>query len=139
MIALRILGRNVALVVDHALADLILSSEGPSAGVLAWTRTAGRDGGAGLDISRGRPRFSHRNAYSSLLSAFFKEPNILLMDEDEPGHRKWRGEWEVAMENAIATLFEHALSQRDEPDHSSQRGDSPERPCWAHDNLRSIV
>ncbi len=88
IIRLSILGREVGLILDHKLATSILE-----------TGVTSPDSGE-------RPRFSHRQAYSSLLSAFFEEPNILLEDEEEDGRANHRAQWEGMTQRAVEELFE---------------------------------
>ncbi|KAJ9091726.1 hypothetical protein QFC21_007121 [Naganishia friedmannii] len=80
----KVIGRDVALVIDHALATEVLGRD--------ESKKGGRNDGESVG-----PRFSHRQAYQQLLATFFAEPNILLEDEDERERARHRREWDDHM------------------------------------------
>ena len=84
IIRAKVIGRDVALVIDHSVAVSLLDQ-----------RTTGSPEEAK------RPRFSHREAYKQLIATFFTEPNILLEDEDEPNRPQHRAAWNEHMQNVL--------------------------------------
>jgi len=104
----RIINRDVALVVDHSVAQRVLDHSAPSLQPPNRDPSDSTDPSAPLpdeDRSSDRikpPRFSHREAYNQLMGAFFSEPNILLEDEDEPDRPAHRAAWDEHMSSLLA-------------------------------------
>ena len=87
IIRAKVIGRDVALVVDHAVASAVLDASNTRPG-------PGEESGP-------RTRFSHREAYKQLIATFFSEPNILLEDEDEVDRPQHRQDWDEHMSNVL--------------------------------------
>ena len=88
IIRAKVIGRDVALVVDHTVASAVLDSSNL------------HQDGQGHGQTK-RTGFSHREAYKQLIATFFSEPNILLEDEDEPGRKEHRSQWDAHLSKVL--------------------------------------
>jgi len=100
IIRAKVIGRDVALVMDHAIAASVLDHSTTQA-------KAGKERGKEVQVEDGEEkvttRFSHREAYKQLIGTFFVEPNILLEDEDEPDRSAHRAQWDDHMDKILGS------------------------------------
>ena len=90
----KVIGKDVALVVDYRAAQDVLGSS---------SRAASQ---AGASSPRGTEKeaqscFSKRAAYKDMMAPFFVEPNVLLEDYGEPSRPAHRASWDRHMSEAL--------------------------------------